>query len=38
MREEGNGRCIVRITSSGLAFLKQGKLLRGGTLDAGRFK
>jgi hypothetical protein len=38
MREEANGRCIVRITSSGLAFLKQGKLLRGGTLDAGRFK
>ena len=38
MRDDVNGRCIVRITSSGLALLKQCKLLHGGTFDAGRFK
>ena len=29
MRGEANGRCIVRITSSGLALLEQRKLLQG---------
>jgi len=29
MREEVNGRCIVKITSSGLALLEQRKLLQG---------
>jgi len=28
MREEANGRCIVRITASGLALLEQRKLLQ----------
>ena len=29
MREEVNGRCIVKITSSGLTLLDQRKLLHG---------
>jgi hypothetical protein len=38
IREEVNGRHIVRITSSGLALLEQRKLLHGGVLDGRRFK
>src|SRR5258708_39775069 len=29
MKEEVNGRCVVKITSSGLTLLEQRKLLRG---------
>jgi D-3-phosphoglycerate dehydrogenase len=32
-REEANGRCIVRITASGLALLDQRKLLQGSKHD-----
>ncbi len=33
IREEANGRCIVKITATGLALLEQRKLLKGAKHD-----
>ena len=35
MTEEAGGRCIVRITASGLALLEQRRLLQGAKQDVG---